>query len=97
MPWPSAPVAAPSRRSTRSIRPVRIFIPGEKYGNPEKKPGRPAGTGALVFRDTLYASRTLILADGRELQVVAGAVSTAVGDSLARDYLEQHPDFQLQE
>ncbi len=64
---------------------------------PKKKPGRPAGTGALVFRDTLYASRTLILADGRELQVVAGAVSTAVGDSLARDYLEQHPDFQLQE
>ncbi|MCE4053495.1 hypothetical protein [Pseudomonas sp. Au-Pse12] len=64
---------------------------------PKKKPGRSAGTAVLVFRDTRYASRTLILADGRELQVVAGAVSAPVDDSLARDYLEQHPDFQMQE
>jgi len=50
-----------------------------------------------VFRDTLYTSRTLILADGRELSVTQGAVSVPVGDTLARDYLEQHPHFQPQE
>lgn len=64
---------------------------------PKKKLDRSAVTGAAVFRDTLYTSRILILADGRELAVVQGTVSVPAGDSLARDYLQQHPDFQPQE
>lgn len=74
-----------------------FLYPERSMAIPKKKPGRSAGAAALVFRDTLYASRTLILADGRELRVAAGAVSAPVGDNLARNYLEQHPDFQLQE
>ncbi|WP_053156557.1 hypothetical protein [Pseudomonas protegens] len=64
---------------------------------PKKKAGRTANSGAAVFRDTLYTSRILILADGRALSVAQGEVSVPVSDILARDYLEQHPDFQLQE
>lgn len=64
---------------------------------PKKKAGRTATSGTAVFRDTLYTSRTLILADGRALSVAQGEVSVPVSDTLARDYLEQHPDFQLQE
>lgn len=64
---------------------------------PKKKPGRTATTGAAVFRDTLYTSRLLILTDGRELSVAQCAVSVPASDTFARNYLEQHPDFQLQE
>ena len=74
-----------------------FLYPENSMAIPKKKLDRSAGTGAAVFRDTLYTSRTLILADGRELSVTQGAVSVPVGDTLARDYLEQHPHFQPQE
>ncbi|SED05167.1 hypothetical protein SAMN05216178_6005 [Pseudomonas saponiphila] len=64
---------------------------------PKKTPGRPAGTGAVVFRDSLYTSRHLILPDGRQLPVLQGQVSVKAGDRVALDYLASHPDLQAQE
>lgn len=64
---------------------------------PRKSVVRSADKGAAVFRDTRFTSRVLILPDGRPLPVVQGRVSAPVGDSVARDYLNKHPDLQLQE
>lgn len=64
---------------------------------PKKTPGRPAGAGTVVFRDTLYTSRNLILPDGRQLRVAHGQVSVKAGDLVALDYLNAHPDLQAQE
>lgn len=64
---------------------------------PKKTPGRPAGAGAVVFRDSLYTSRNLILPDGRQLLVLQGRVSVKAGDRVALDYLASHPDLQVQE
>ncbi|NBF10337.1 hypothetical protein [Pseudomonas sp. Fl4BN1] len=64
---------------------------------PKKTPGRPTGTGAVVFRDTLYTSRMLILAEGRQLLVTQGQVSVKADDHRALDYLNSHPDLQAQE
>ncbi|MEN5094546.1 hypothetical protein ABE458_28065 [Pseudomonas protegens] len=64
---------------------------------PKKTPGRPAGTGTVVFRDTLYTSRLLILPDGRQLLVAQGQLSVKAGDLAALDYLNTHPDLQVQE
>ncbi|MFK0086499.1 hypothetical protein ACIQUS_04310 [Pseudomonas sp. NPDC090755] len=50
-------------------------------------------TAALVFRDTLYTSRVLILPDSRQLAVTRGQVSAAADDSVALAYLQDHPDL----
>ncbi|MGZ0702563.1 hypothetical protein [Pseudomonas sp. L5B5] len=54
-------------------------------------------TGPVVFLDTVYTSRVLVLPDGRMLNVANGQVSVEANDSTARDYLGQHPDLQAQE
>lgn len=54
-------------------------------------------TGPVVFRDTVYPSRVLVLPDGRMLNVANGQVAVEASDNLARDYLGQHPDLQAQE
>lgn len=48
----------------------------------------------VVFRDTVYTSRVLILPDsGRALPVVRHLVSVPEGDTVALEYLGQHPDL----
>nr|BFD39970.1 hypothetical protein FFPRI1PSEUD_14690 [Pseudomonas sp. FFPRI_1] len=64
---------------------------------PRKRAAGLASAGPLVFRDTLYTSRVLILADGRQLCVVQGCVSADAADDTALDYLSKHPDLQPQE
>lgn len=46
-----------------------------------------------TYRDKLFTSRTLILADNRTLAVVAGHVTVPADDMVALDYVHQHPDF----
>ncbi|RBJ82162.1 hypothetical protein C3L29_012840 [Pseudomonas sp. MWU12-2534b] len=64
---------------------------------PKKLTDESASSGPSVFRDTLYTSRVLILPDDRQLAVAQGRVSAPAGDSVAREYLINHPDLQLQE
>lgn len=58
-----------------------------------KKPEPEAPSGATVFRDTVYTSRTLILPDGRSLPVAGGRVMAAADDTVALEYLKGHPDL----
>ncbi|MDP9526152.1 hypothetical protein [Pseudomonas protegens] len=64
---------------------------------PKRLTAESASAGPAVFRDTLYTSRVLILPDGRQLAVAQGRVSAPTGDSVALEYLSNHPDLQLQE
>lgn len=61
---------------------------------PKKLNAESASAGPVVFRDTLYTSRTLSLPDGRQLAVAQGRVSAEAGDTVALDYLSKHPDLQ---
>ncbi|MEE4372739.1 hypothetical protein V2J67_10255 [Pseudomonas alliivorans] len=47
-----------------------------------------------TYRDGLYTSRTLILPDDRTLAVVAGRITVSTDDTVALDYLRQHPDLE---
>ncbi|MCH5571182.1 hypothetical protein LT709_09270 [Pseudomonas syringae pv. syringae] len=49
---------------------------------------------ARTFRDTLYTSRTLILPDDRTLSVAKGIVTAQADDTVALEYLRQHPDLE---
>lgn len=65
---------------------------------PKKAEAQPADAGMLVFRDTAYTSRVLILPDGRQLAVARGRVSVPPDDAVALEYLGKHPDLKpLQE
>lgn len=65
---------------------------------PKKAEAQPADTGVLVFRDTAYTSRVLILPDGRQLAVARSRVSVPPDDIVALEYLGKHPDLKpLQE
>lgn len=65
---------------------------------PKKAEAQPADAGMLVFRDTVYTSRVLILPDGRQLTVACGRVSVPPEDIVALEYLGKHPDLKpLQE
>jgi hypothetical protein len=47
---------------------------------------------AVTFRDTLYTSRTLLMPDGRELQVRKGQIAAHASEVLA--YLDARKDFE---
>ncbi|UZS62393.1 hypothetical protein [Pseudomonas syringae] len=47
-----------------------------------------------TFRDPLYTSRTLILPDDRTLAVAKGIVTAQADDTVALEYLRQHPDLE---
>lgn len=52
----------------------------------------PAAT--VIFRDTVYTSRTLILPDDRTLAVVKGVISVETTDDVALKYLKAHAEFE---
>ncbi|MEJ5039171.1 hypothetical protein [Pseudomonas sp. MYb398] len=56
------------------------------------EPEPPAG--ARVFRDTVFTSRTLILPDGRSLPVTQSRVIAGADDTIALEFLKDHPDLQ---
>lgn len=60
----------------------------------QKKTEPEAPAGATVFRDKVFTSRTLILPDGRSLAVAGRQVVADPGDTVALEYLRQHPDLQ---
>lgn len=47
-----------------------------------------------MYRDTLFTSRTLILPDDRTLAVAKGIVTAQADDTVALEYLRQHPDLE---
>ncbi|MEE3913528.1 hypothetical protein V2I80_12090 [Pseudomonas viridiflava] len=47
-----------------------------------------------TYRDRLYTSRTLILPDDRTVAVIAGRITVSTDDTVALDYLQQHPDLE---
>ncbi|MNF93155.1 hypothetical protein D3C84_758230 [compost metagenome] len=47
----------------------------------------------MIFRDTVYTSRTLFLPDDRQLKVAKGLVWVVESDSVGRQYLDDHVDF----
>lgn len=49
----------------------------------------------VVFSDQVYTSRTLILPDGRAVNVIKGHISAS--DDMLRNYLSKHTDFQQAE
>ncbi|GAB7529397.1 hypothetical protein PS3A_18060 [Pseudomonas sp. 3A(2025)] len=49
----------------------------------------------VIYRDTLYTSRSLFLPDERELAVLRGHVTVLADDVEAQTYLAGHPEFQL--
>ncbi|MFR0674640.1 hypothetical protein ACLUUI_14455 [Enterobacterales bacterium AW_CKDN230030176-1A_HGKHYDSX7] len=58
----------------------------------------PAPAPAVVFRDTVYTSRVLILPDSlRGLPVRAQRVSVPADDDEALAYLDAHPDLVREE
>ncbi|MCJ8177366.1 hypothetical protein MRS45_14810 [Pseudomonas viridiflava] len=64
---------------------------------PVAKPASPPTASApatRTYRDKLYTSRTLILADNRTLAIAAGQATVPADDTVALDYLHQHPDFE---
>jgi hypothetical protein len=48
----------------------------------------------VIFRDTLYTSRTVILPDGRTLAVAKAQVSVDGTDDVALKCLKAHTDFE---
>ncbi|MDD1975302.1 hypothetical protein [Pseudomonas tussilaginis] len=61
-----------------------------------KKSNTQAST-AVVFRDTHYTSRVLILPDARSLLVSRGQVTAQADDAIALAYLQEHPQLKPQE
>lgn len=53
-----------------------------------------ASARVTTFRDTLYTSRTVILTDGRTLDVVKGEVSVNASDDVALKCLKDHTEFE---
>jgi hypothetical protein len=49
----------------------------------------------VVYRDKLFASRSLVMPGGRLLQVSKGHVTVKVLDAQARTFLDAHPDLEL--
>lgn len=47
----------------------------------------------MVFRDTLFTSRVLILPEGRTLRVAKGQVSVLSTDTVGLTYLQARADF----
>lgn len=63
-----------------------------------KKINADAPAGAeVIYRDSCYTSRVLILPDDRVLTVTKQHVSVDTGDTTALEYLGQHADFKRQE
>ncbi len=48
----------------------------------------------IMFRDTLYSSRTVILPDGRSLPVAKSIVAVEVSDDIALKCLKAHPEYE---
>lgn len=51
-------------------------------------------TATVIFRDTVFTSRTLILPDDRTLAVAKGVVSANATDDVAVKYLKAHAEFE---
>jgi hypothetical protein len=65
--------------------------------NPKKEPTSPAQGGQVIYRDTRYNSRVLILPDGCQMAVARCFVMVLSDDDEALKYLERHPDLKLPE
>jgi len=55
-------------------------------------PAPPMAT--VIFRDTVFTSRTLILPDDRTLTVAKGVASANAADDVALKYLKAHAEFE---
>jgi len=49
---------------------------------------------AVIFRDTLYTSRTVVLPDGRTLAVAKNKVTVDSADDVALKTLKAHVEFE---
>lgn len=59
------------------------------------KPEKQTAAATVVFRDTAYKARTIVLADGRSFAIEKGRIEAADVDLIA--YLDSHPDFRREE
>lgn len=59
---------------------------------PDEAPVAPVET-PMIFRDTLFTSRVLILPEGRTLRVAKRQVSVSPMDTVALTYLQGRADF----
>ena len=66
-----------------SIKPLSIDKPEREESKPPER---------VVYRDTAFISRTLVMRDGRLLQVSSHSVEAL--DTEAQAFLDTHPDLE---
>ncbi|WP_281211642.1 hypothetical protein [Pseudomonas fulva] len=60
----------------------------------KKAPAAPSAPAALIYCDKIYAQRSLLMPNGRELKVQRGRLVVQPDDDEARQYLDARRDFE---